>query len=434
MSSELLKRAKEVCNNYVQNYKKKELSTNPAKGKQRIKILSVSDFHFPFARMDLVENIIKEHSGAEYCVVNGDLFDSYIISKFSKNKEVPFAVEYAAAFALVVELSKNFGEVILVDGNHEKGRFATELQKLNQSIRFLVKSSPLEYIAEGVEFSEAGVYLGTRTLTNVHWAGEGGKPSWFHHIGGALFAHRLNGYKSGPLANTVDMANHFMKQGTEFQALITGHCFDQETEILTAAGWKTIDTIQKTDEAYTLNLETNKLETNPIEAIWKYDNFDKLIRFSNSDGLDIRVTDQHGMLARINGELRKLEAKELAREKKIEIPCLGNDSYQTASKAEEIPYKGKVWCLTVPNGTLVARRSGCVFITQNSHHVAQSPYMGKLLVDQGCLCMEMEYIDNGSCRYYPSDLGYAVVYLDKSGNVDFETTKYIHLGSYTGGH
>jgi hypothetical protein len=32
-----------------------------------------------------------------------------------------------------------------------------------------------------------------------------------------------------------------------------------------------------------------------------------------------------------------------------------------------VPYQGKVFCVSVPNGTLVARRNGKVIITQNTH-------------------------------------------------------------------
>lgn len=39
---------------------------------------------------------------------------------------------------------------------------------------------------------------------------------------------------------------------------------------------------------------------------------------------------------------------------------------QDKQRAEPLPYKGKVWCLTVPTGAFVVRRSGRPFITGNS--------------------------------------------------------------------
>lgn len=193
-----------------------------AYGKKRIKIISISDAHIPFARIDLIKDIVKTHSGADYIVVNGDLLDSYAISTFPKEKHIPFAIEYAAAFELIRDLSKNFGQVILVDGNHEKGRFTRELGKLKEDMKFLIKSSPLESIAEGRHFSPTGEDLGTLNLPNVRYAGDHG-PSFYTKIGSVIFAHRLRGFKKGPLGNAAHIANWMIDRGVDFQCIVSAH-------------------------------------------------------------------------------------------------------------------------------------------------------------------------------------------------------------------
>jgi predicted phosphodiesterase len=191
-------------------------------GNKREQIISISDTHIPFAREDLIKDIVKTHSGAEWIVVNGDLFDSYAISTFPKEKHIPFAVEYAAAFELIRELAKNFGKVMLIDGNHDKGRFTREMGKLCDDVKFLVKGSPMEFLAEGRQFSPQGEDLGYMNLPNVYYAGDYG-PSWHYKIGSAIFAHRLRGFKRGILANASHIADWMINRGTEFQCLVSAH-------------------------------------------------------------------------------------------------------------------------------------------------------------------------------------------------------------------
>lgn len=266
--------------------KRKERKTQTA-GKKREKIISIADIHGVFCREDLIEKIVKEHSGADYCVVNGDLFDNYLISKFPKNKEIPIAAEYVVVSELVATLSSHFGKVILVDGNHDSGRFASELSKLSDSIKFLMKTSPLKYVADGMIFSETGEDLGRRYLPNVTYAGDTGT-RWWTRVGKTIFAHRLKRARTIPMGNAIAVAEWLMNNGIQFQCLVSAH----------------------------------------------------------------------------------------------------------------------------------------------THKVGMIEYKGKLLIDQGALCLPMEYEEDGGCIYKPIDLGYAVVEMDRSGNVDRESTRYVYLGTY----
>lgn len=276
---------------YCDGYREKLSGYYEAKprpvGRKRTRIISISDLHVPFCREDLVKDIVSKHSGCDICVVNGDLFDNYIISTFPKQKEIPFAIEYAAVMEIVLDLSSHFGKVILVDGNHDAGRFSREIGKLNSSIKFLLKSSPLQYIAEGRNFSAKGEDLGTINLPNVEYAGNMGM-GWYTRVGQAIFAHKTRGFRKAPMANAIHMVDWFIRRGTKFQCLVSGH----------------------------------------------------------------------------------------------------------------------------------------------SHKVGLVPYLGKIVIDQGALCLPMEYEKNGGCTMSPPDLGYAIVDLDTRGNVDPETTRPVFLGTY----
>ncbi len=280
-------RVTHYCKTYRESLRNYEEARPRPIGRKRTRIIAISDLHVPFCREDLVKDIVKKHSGADVCVVNGDLFDNYAISTFPKQKEIPLAVEYAAVMEIVQNLSRNFGRVILVDGNHDAGRFTRELGKLNTDIKFLLKSSPLQYIAEGRHFSARGEDLGYINLPNVEYAGDTGA-GWYTRLGQAIFCHRLRGFKKAPMGNALLQADWFIKRGTQFQCLVAGH----------------------------------------------------------------------------------------------------------------------------------------------SHKVGLVPYLGKIIIDEGALCLPMEYEKDGRCTMAPPDLGYAIVDLDTRGNVDPDTTRPIFLGTY----
>lgn len=277
----------------VENYKKRFddyfLKKPEAKGIEREKILVMSDLHFPFARMDLVNEILKEHADADKVVLTGDLFENHLISTFSKERHIPLQIEYAAVFAFVKKLSKMFPQVVLIDGNHDYGRFHRELNKMDPTVFFLMKGSPLQYVAEGYEYDQFGNDLGVCKMDNVvHAVSEG--HNWWVKIGKTIFAHRLKGFNKGPMASAVKMADWFINQGISFQALVCGH----------------------------------------------------------------------------------------------------------------------------------------------SHRVGVIPYKGKLIIDEGALCYPLEYETNGSCNVTPVDLGYALIYQDRHGNVDIEQSGVRWLGTYRG--
>lgn len=214
---------KTICDNYRDKTRIYKTVKPIATGKTRIKGISISDLHIPFVREDLVNSIIKKHSGEDFVVINGDILDSNLISSFSKNKEVPFVMEYNAAFELVKLLSKHFKEVILVEGNHDIGRYNREMQKLNPTVHFLVKTSPLAYLARGQKFSESGEDLGQIHLPNVTYAGDVNPRGWWYKIGKTIFCHRLSGYRKGPMNNAAYMAEYFIEKGFEFQCIVNGH-------------------------------------------------------------------------------------------------------------------------------------------------------------------------------------------------------------------
>ncbi len=68
----------------------------------------------------------------------------------------------------------------------------------------------------------------------------------------------------------------------------------------------------------------------------------------------------------------------------------------------------------------------------HSHKMGSAVYNGKLLLEQGCCCMPLDYEGHPKLTYKsPQTFGYAVVHMDKKGRVDFNKTRNIYLGTGT---
>lgn len=75
-----------------------------------------------------------------------------------------------------------------------------------------------------------------------------------------------------------------------------------------------------------------------------------------------------------------------------------NTIHITGNNIQKVPYKGRVWCVNVDNGTLVIRRNGKTVITQNTHRLGsyiKTDARGTVgAYEGGCMCdLQPEYIE-----------------------------------------
>ena len=66
-------------------------------------------------------------------------------------------------------------------------------------------------------------------------------------------------------------------------------------------------------------------------------------------------------------------------------------------------------------------------IVAHTHHFSKIIYFGKLLVENPCLCHQMDYIIDGHRKNAEWHFGYTIVNLDKEGNTNYNTTNPIYL-------
>lgn len=75
------------------------------------------------------------------------------------------------------------------------------------------------------------------------------------------------------------------------------HCFDDQTEILTENGWRNIDTISVNDKVYTYNIDTEIIETKPINELIIRPYKGQMHQIQTQK-IDVVCTDEHNLLVK----------------------------------------------------------------------------------------------------------------------------------------
>lgn len=124
----------------------KKVTPAPQRGKvsdERIAI--VSDLHIPFHDVDAVGAMFARTKGFDRLLVNGDLMDSYSLSRFTKFEPVPITMEMAGVDAFLAKASAWYPKIDVSDGNHDGPRF----EKLIRGQLDLEAIHAIEYLTGG---------------------------------------------------------------------------------------------------------------------------------------------------------------------------------------------------------------------------------------------------------------------------------------------
>lgn len=158
-----------------------------------------------------------------------------------------------------------------------------------------------------------------------------------------------------------------------------GECYRPETNILTENGWKRLDEVKIGDTVYTLNVETNEIEMQPVINIIEHDYNGNMLHL-NGNNIDDIVTPEHEYpiyeFNMGNTFLSFVKAKDLINidEKNLFIPIDDqlNPQYVKNIMFAEEEYNGKVMCVETPNHTWYVMDNGKSHWTKNCNHPEQA--------------------------------------------------------------
>jgi hypothetical protein len=214
---------------------------------------------------------------------------------------------------------------------------------------------------------------------------------------------------------------HYKPEGDGF-----GHCHSEDTEVLTNSGWKQFVDLKLDDKVGTIDQNINEVVFQYPTQYHKANFSGDLLHFQNGD-LDILVTPNHRMwVERYNNNVKNFTngfilADELAFINDLSPVWVlaGKESCENSrslykSKLSNSPkksfYRGYVYCVSVPNETVVTRRNGKVAVTGNSIFssfacgrpaiIWSNHYTGKLaskLFEHGKTCIDFAGPPLGNC-------------------------------------
>lgn len=195
---------------------------NPVKATQ--KVLTLSDLHIPFINKHVIEAAISKHSDAQTLVINGDIFDGYLISKWPKDKHILLQWEYQIAIKWLQFFAEIFPNIILVCGNHDMRSQKYFATRLDPVVNFLTSPDMLDRLARGYDFNAEGAFEPTHKFKNVHY--DRGVMNWYTVVGKTIFVHPLKGFSTQPGATSVKFAQYFQDR-EDHQCLVMGHTHRQ---------------------------------------------------------------------------------------------------------------------------------------------------------------------------------------------------------------
>ena len=245
-----------------------------------------SDLHFPHHHEGAFEVFLglADTIKPDEIVLDGDVFDFAQIGKYVRdpNAYIPLQTDIDLCRERIlgrINAARLSCVKRFIVGNHEEGRWQNYLFSRCPelaSLRCLTMEAVLGLTEMGWTWQPYEYWV-TDSLIVFH---------------GDRHTNMLGG------GSAMSARKEMMDMGCSG---VTGHCFSEDTEILTPTGWKRHNELAVGDPVLTLDATAERasapLRWNIIDAMNRYEMDGELIRLK-SHGLDLLVTDEHGLLTK----------------------------------------------------------------------------------------------------------------------------------------
>lgn len=172
-----------------------------------------------------------------------------------------------------------------------------------------------------------------------------------------------DGHPFQPIENAVNVIDKY----GNVNGLFGYNCFDDQTEVFTDKGWRLFRDLDGSEKIYTLSPETRETEWQKPLRYFKQWHDGEMIWLHNKR-TDIMCTPNHDLLyfTQKDKRLRFKRAAEFSTETDF-LLSQNCDSVKEVKK-DEVPYRGFIYCLEVPNHTLLVKRNGRIVWCGNCRH------------------------------------------------------------------
>lgn len=102
------------------------------------------------------------------------------------------------------------------------------------------------------------------------------------------------GCAHGPAYSSAKLGTATKVLAQARRSMLHGHCFDEDTEILTPEGWVRHDALHEGSLVMSMNKDTGALEWNAVNAVFRYTHHKEMVSIRNRN-VDLLVTGEHGL-------------------------------------------------------------------------------------------------------------------------------------------
>ena len=245
---------------------------------KEIEIVPFGDLHYGSenCRIDKFKNLISWATGKPdvYLIGMGDLIDCILPKddRYQPNESKPYKDIDTLAKEIQDIITPVSNKILcMLMGNHEYHLMQDGY------------GDPVKKICQNLDISYGGfsAYIRLRLKPQTR------KKSllmWTHH---GWFAGRKRGGKVNALEE--NMASY------DADVYLAGHCFSDDTQILTNAGWRNIGEIKNGNQVITFNKDKEILELDNVNSVFEYDSPETLVNIK-SENIDFYVTNKHRLL------------------------------------------------------------------------------------------------------------------------------------------
>jgi len=231
-------------------------------------VLIVPDTHRPFHDVKAWSLFMRcaRMLQPKHLVIIGDFADCYAVSEHAKSPDM------VDIFAEEIDDVRNGLDQL--DALGAKHKYYIEGNHEDRIARYVAKHPELKGV------------LTTEKLFQLRERGWAFTPYKQHtNIGKVYFTHDVGVASRNAIFRSLDLYQH---------SIVTGHCFDDTTEILTRDGWRSHHALSEGVEVATWNREREVVEWQAVEAVHRYAHDGPMIRVT-SQNVDLLVTPKHGL-------------------------------------------------------------------------------------------------------------------------------------------
>ncbi len=195
--------------------------------KKASKTLVISDLHIPFELQGIGKLVSSLSNDFDTLVINGDFLDTYSMSTFSKEADIPLYVEVQRGMEYLAQWVGLFDKVIFNKGNHEMRieNYIGKNDKMNRLqfmsdfdvISFMVKEMQLHAMYDNYDDSKKQMAAMADMASKIIYT-----RSTALKYGDAIIAHP-DTFSSVPSRTITYAVDHYYGRIKKLKAVIIGH-------------------------------------------------------------------------------------------------------------------------------------------------------------------------------------------------------------------